>query len=166
MTPKKNLQKDTRWNLGHLFLKFHLVSGDGIKPMTQNKNLQSGFIALVSVILISFVLITFVVSIGLSGFLGRSNQLESEFKEQSIASAEACVEKATADLVAGNPTTGTVTFGGGKFTCTIDIVPNTFPGQTTIKTQGVYKNSYTNLVVVVDSATQAVISWREFATMP
>lgn len=129
---------------------------------------QAGFIALISVILISFVLITFAVSIGLSGYLGRSNQLDSEFKEQSIASAEACIEKAVADLVAGNPTAGTVTFGGGAYTCTIMSITEDLPisGQMTIKAQGIYKNSYTNLVVVVDGTTQAVISWREFATMP
>ncbi len=138
------------------------------KTMERNKKFNKGFIALVSVILISFVLITFAVSIGLSGFLGRLNQLESEFKEQSIASAEACVEKAIADLVAGNPTTGAVTFGGGAYTCTIVSITADTPnaGETTIKSQGVYKNSYTNLVVVVDSTTQAVLSWREYATMP
>lgn len=137
-----------------------------MKPKTKKQ--QGGFIALVSVILISFVLITFVVSIGLSGFLGRSNQLESEYKEQSIASAEACVEKATADLVAGNPTTGVVTFGGGAYTCTILAITADTPsaGQTRIKAQGIYKNSYTNLVVVVDSSTQDVLSWREYAMMP
>jgi len=136
--------------------------------MTQNKNLQTGFIALVSVLLISFVLLIFVVSIGLSGFLGRANQLESEFKRQSIASAEACVEKAIADLVAKNPTTGTVTFGGGAYTCTIVSIALDTPnmGETTIKARGVYKNSYTNLVIVVASDIQNVLSWHEHATMP
>ena len=129
---------------------------------------QSGFIALVSVILISFVLITFAVSISLSGYLGRFNQLDLEFKEQSVASASACVEKAIADVVAGNPTTGTINFGNGGYSCTIVSIASDVPttGETTIKAQGVHKNAYTNLVVVVDSSTQAVLSWREFATMP
>ena len=121
-----------------------------------------------SVILISFVLITFATSISLSGYLGRFNQLDGEFKEQSAASAQACVEKAIADLVAENPTVGTTTFGGGAYSCTIvSIVADTpVAGETTIKAEGVHKNAYTHLVVVVDSTTQAVISWREFATMP
>ncbi|OGZ06580.1 MAG: hypothetical protein A2762_00570 [Candidatus Lloydbacteria bacterium RIFCSPHIGHO2_01_FULL_54_11] len=156
----------------------YLKSGLGkryLKSRLKRSLSQTGFIALVSVILITFVLITFTVSIGLSGFLGRANQLDSEFKEQSIASAEACVEKATADLVAGNPTTGAVTFGGGAYTCTVVSITADTPnaGETTIKSQGIYpitppltRSSYTNLVVVVDSTTQAVLSWREYATMP
>jgi CRISPR/Cas system CSM-associated protein Csm5 (group 7 of RAMP superfamily) len=134
----------------------------------RNTHLEAGFIALMSVLLISFMLITFAVSVGISGFLGRYNQLDSEIKEQSIASAGACVEKAIADLVGDNPTTGTVTFGGGLYSCTIVAILADTPsaGETTIKSQGVYKNSYTNLVVVVDSTTQATLSWREYATMP
>lgn len=136
--------------------------------MIQNKSSKKGFIALVSVILLSFVFITFAVSIGVSGFLGRSNQLETEYKEQSIASAEACVEKAIADLVAENPTTGTITFGSGAFSCTVVSITADTPsaGETTVKAQGVHNDSYTNLVVVVDSTTQDVLSWREYATMP
>lgn len=130
--------------------------------------LQTGFIALVSVILISFVLITFAVSISLSGYLGRFNGLDGEFKEQSAASAEACVEKAIADLVMENSATGTVTFGGGAYSCAIVSITSDVPatGETTIKAESVHRNAHTHLVVVVNSGTQDVLSWREYATMP
>lgn len=140
---------------------------DGLAPRARAR-LRTGFIALVSVILISFMLVVFAASVGMSGYYARANQLNSEVKEQSIASARACVEKAIVDIAASHPTTGTVTFGGGVYSCTINAITADSPvsGQTTIKSQGVYQRSYTNLVVVVDSDTQDVISWREYATMP
>jgi hypothetical protein len=133
-----------------------------------NKRPQSGFIALVSVIFVAFMLVTFAISVGLTGYYGRANQLLGEVKEQSAASANACAEKAIADLASERVATGTLTFGDDLFVCTVKSIALDTPtsGQTTIKAEGVYKESYTNLVVVVDSTTQAVLSWREYAVMP
>lgn len=133
-----------------------------------------GYIALISSILITIVLLTFVGAVSISGFYGRSNVLGSEIKEQSAAQAEACVNKAIADVAIGNPVAGTVSFGsnpyanGDPYTCEIIAVDADSPsaGQTTIKAQGEYLDSYTNYVVVIDSTTQNVVSWREFSVMP
>lgn len=134
---------------------------------------ERGYIALVSVLIISLVLLTLAVSVSLTGFYARSNILNSEIKEQSMALAESCVSKAVADVAIGNPTTGAVQFStnpytGDAYECTILSItpdsPNT--GETTIETQGVFYDSYTNLVVTIDSDNQSVLEWREVPTLP
>ncbi len=132
-----------------------------------------GYIALVSVLIISLVLLTLAVSVSMTGFYARSNILNSEIKEQSMALAESCVSKAVADVAIGNPSTGVVSFGtnpytGDAYECTIVSItpdsPNT--GETTIETQGIFNDSYSNLVVTIDSNNQDVLSWIEVSTLP
>ena len=53
---------------------------------------NSGFIALFSVIIISFVLLIVAVTLNFTGFSGRFNILDSESKERSNALAEACID--------------------------------------------------------------------------
>ncbi len=59
-----------------------------------NLNFQKGFIALFSVIIISFVLLLLTVSMNFAGFAGRFNIFDSESKERSNALANGCLEKA------------------------------------------------------------------------
>ena len=135
---------------------------------------ERGYIALVSVLIISLVLLTLAVSVSLTGFYARSNILNSEIKEQSMALAESCVSKAVADVAIGNPTTGVVQFGENPYNndlpyeCTILSVTSDTPntGETTIETQGIFYDSYTNLVVTIDSNDQNVLKWREVPTLP
>lgn len=134
---------------------------------------ERGYIALVSVLIISLVLLTLAVSVSLTGFYARSNILNSEIKEQSMALAESCVSKAVADVAIGNPTTGVVSFSenpytGDAYECTILSITSDSPnaGETTIETQGIFYNSYTNLVVTIDSDNQSVLQWREVPTLP
>ncbi|MEK7613727.1 MAG: hypothetical protein AAB439_02530 [Patescibacteria group bacterium] len=126
-----------------------------------------------SVLIISLVLLTLAVSVSLTGFYARSNILGSEIKEQSMALAESCVSKAVADVAIGNPTTGVVSFSenpytGDAYECTILSITSDSPntGETTIETQGIFYNSYTNLVVTIDSNNQNVLKWREVPTLP
>jgi hypothetical protein len=58
-----------------------------------NEN-QRGFIALFSVIIISFVLVLMTITANFSGFLGRFNIFYSENKEKSNELADACIEEA------------------------------------------------------------------------
>lgn len=55
---------------------------------------QGGFIALISVIVITLVLITVTVALATKGFLDRFNILDGENKEISAGLASACVESA------------------------------------------------------------------------
>ncbi len=57
-------------------------------------NQKKGFIALMSVIIITFVLLLLGISLGFTGFFGRLNIFDSELKVRSNALAEACIEVA------------------------------------------------------------------------
>ena len=68
------------------------------------KTYQKGFIALFSVIIISFILLFIAVTLNFSGFFGRFNVFDSELKSESDALAEACLESARLALATENYT--------------------------------------------------------------
>jgi hypothetical protein len=131
--------------------------------------LESGYIALISVLIMSALLITITAALSSANYFSRYNILENEFKEHSSYLAEACVNYATGQI-AGNTgyTASSVTVPVGQDTCSIASVTTNNPvvGQSTIITQGVYpkvppSQSYTNLKVVVNTANLKVVSWQE-----
>jgi type II secretory pathway component PulK len=69
------------------------------------RNNQKGFIALISVVIISFVLLLVATTLSTKGFYARFNILDSESKERSNALADACIE--TARLKLANDTSYT-----------------------------------------------------------
>lgn len=69
-------------------------------------NKKRGFIALVSVIIISFVLLITAVTLSLTGFFVRFNIFDSENKERSNALADACIESARLALAADTSYSG------------------------------------------------------------
>ncbi len=58
------------------------------------KNNKKGFMALFSVIIVSFVLLLMTITANFSGFTGRFNIFYSENKEKSNELADACIEEA------------------------------------------------------------------------
>lgn len=128
------------------------------KPYTLDP--KSGFIALMSAIIISVLLLAITVSLGFAGFFTRFNILDSESKERSMALAEGCVDMAVLKLTQDpyyNPVNEVVTIGGQQ--CTI-VSLAIFGNQIIIRTQAVVNKAYTNLVVTVDDDF-AIISWQE-----
>lgn len=121
---------------------------------------QSGYIALTSAIIIVLVLITITVILSISGFLGRFNILDGEYKEKSSGLTEACVEIAIIDLAQGIPVPPLVLLTDG--TCFIDSVADSGTNKV-IKAHADYNNSFTNLMVTVDGITFSVLSWEECA---
>ena len=129
--------------------------------MLQRKSKKEGFIALMSVIIISAILLLVAVTAGLTGFYSRSNILDAEFKERSVALADACVDQALLQI-AINPSYGgdtTVTLSD-KDQCYIGPVP---PGSgiKTFKTQAIFQNAYTNLEITIDTSDISIVSWKE-----
>ena len=135
------------------------------------KKSDKGFIALTSAIVIVLVLVTITVVVSISGFLGRFNILNVEFKEKSYGLAEACVEVAIIKLA--NDSLYSPPIGGecvpvedsclpppGENTCT--IVSVTGGANKTIRAKAVYRESHTNLEATVDSSYK-IIDWRECA---
>lgn len=129
---------------------------------------SGGYIALISVIIISVLLMLIVVGTSQIGFNNRFNILDSEFKEQSVALAEACIDTARLRLSvdetysADTPEIILIESGECQIVCVDDIWPKT------IAVQANPHDIYTNLLVVIEDADQleAPNSWTEVPNLP
>lgn len=132
--------------------------------MKVNQKNRKGFIALVSAIVMSAILLIITITLSLSNFFSRFTILESEYKERSLALAEACVDSALVKIALDNsysPSNELVSVG--KSSCTIKkIITN--GSQKTIITQANYEQAYSNLRVTVQTSNFKVISWLETPT--
>ena len=134
------------------------------------KKSDKGFIALTSAIVIVLVLVTITVVVSISGFLGRFNILNVEFKEKSYGLAEACVEVAIIKLANNplySPSNECVPVGDscptGENTCTIvSVEPD--GSNKVIKAKAVFNESHTNLKATVDSSINniPITAWKEY----
>ena len=131
---------------------------------------QSGYIALMSAIIISVLLLVITVSLGLNGFFGRLNILDSESKERGVGLAEACAD--TAILKLANNLDYTLVPADhlipvGSDTCDIFSINPTPPrtSSVTIKTQAIINKATTNLLIVVDSNDFTITSWDECSNL-
>lgn len=122
---------------------------------------NSGFIALFTAVILSAVLILVVVTLNQSGFITRSEILDSEFKNRSSALAEACVDKALLEL-AKNPTYGgNETIAVGSDSCTIRPIVPPSSGEIIIETRAIYQSAVTNLKIILKDSDLSIKSWNE-----
>lgn len=121
---------------------------------------QSGYIALVSSIIISILLmaVTFAVSSG--NFSARFNVLNAEFKERGLALAEACADTALLKLAQNPSYPGNENIFVGNDQCSI-LAVETLWEQKIIKTKAIFQSSVTNLKITVQASDLSVISWEE-----
>jgi len=110
-------------------------------------NNQRGFIALISVIVITLVLLGTTASLATKGFLDRFNILEGEAKEISAGLAAACVESAQIKVARDSTYTGGETLNVDENTCTI-VSYDSNTG--TICVNAIYKYATTNYRVGLD----------------
>lgn len=137
----------------------------------QTANPQSGFIALISAIIISVVLLAIAATLSLSGFYTRFNILDSEYKKRSLGLAEACAETALLDLANNINYTLQASDGSvpvGTDTCAIVSISPGPPrsGPVTIVTKGIFpstgpEQAHSNIKVIIDSTTLNINSWVE-----
>ncbi len=135
---------------------------------------EGGYIALISVIVISVTMIALTAAVSLTAYLGRDSQLSSELKEISSGAAESCLQYAYG-LVAQNPDYLPPIGGQEAATtagsCKVCEVAASGP-QRTIRVRGFYRRSYTNLAVAVTPVPPGsprslrVDSWGEDAIYP
>lgn len=126
---------------------------------------QQGFIALMSALIIAVLLMAITLSLSLIGFFGRGNILDSEYKERSLALAEACGDMSMLRLANNPGYTGpeTVTIDGDP--CTIQSAMLS-GGQYTVRTQAKFPGSagnpaITNIKIVASGTDLSLISWEE-----
>lgn len=121
------------------------------------KNRQTGFIALISAIIISVLLLTITFTVSMTGLWGRFNILDAESKERSSNLAEACADIAILNLAQSQPQPLNPVHVESDECNIVSITPGS---QTTIKTQAIINKAYTNLVVVINS-DYSIVSWNE-----
>ena len=117
-----------------------------------------------SVIIIMAILMIIVVSSSLTGFFSRFNILDSEFKERSVALADACVDTTLSRLAFDATYAGPEAVSVGSDTCNILSALNPVGNPRTYKIQAIYQKAYTNLLVTIDINTLSVTSWQEVPT--
>ena len=131
------------------------------------KNQQPGYIALIATIVIFSLLTAIAVTLSMTSFFVRSTLLESEYKERSIALAEACADTALLKRAANPAYVGNEIIPVNPASCTILPIitgPPLPPGEIGIKTKAIFQNAVTNMCVVANDTDLAIISWREVET--
>lgn len=126
--------------------------------MLHNTNSQSGFILLMTSIVISAILVAVVFSLSFSGFFTRFNLLDSYNKEASLNLANACGEIAILKFIQDNNYSGNETLSVGSESCVILLISS---GSFEIKTTAVKYGAVSNIVINLDPTTLAVTRWRE-----
>jgi len=90
--------------------------------MKSLKNNQRGFIALFTVIIVSFVLLLIAITVNFSGFSGRFNIFNSENKERSAKLADACIEHARLLVAQGSSSSPSTSLDVGTEKCRYKIL--------------------------------------------
>jgi hypothetical protein len=115
---------------------------------------ESGYIALLSVIIISVVLLVVTIQTGQTGWSTRFMVLGSEAKFQSKILAKGCGERALATFLADRQWMGGVTTTDvADGSCFVFPIQRNFPDQNevTIRVQGSVRGSVTNIIFVFDA---------------
>lgn len=128
------------------------------------KKQPRGFVALMSVVIISAILLLYVFGLGASGFLARFDALDSENQRIARSLAESCVQAALLKVAQNNSyapaaSGDSVTVSDGS----CKICPGT--NSTTIVTRALYKGAFSNIraTVTFTNGTYVVNSWSEDA---
>lgn len=123
---------------------------------------ESGFIALLSAIIISVVLLIVAFSGSMAGIWSRINILDSESKEKSFHPAEGCGDVAILSLMQGIAVPDDSIINIGAEQCTItNITADAGTGLTTIKTGAQVNKAHTNLKIIIDSDEYSLVSSEE-----
>lgn len=130
---------------------------------------QSGFIALMSIIILGFVLFVVVLTLGNRSIGTRFLLLDFERKTASYAAAEGCVQVAAVVLSADHaycvgpscvPPVPVADVSVGSNNCLIHSVTGS-GSQKTIRVSSSVENATTNLEVVWDISLEKIISWKQ-----
>lgn len=121
-----------------------------------------GYVALISVLIMSALLLVMATAISSASFFSRFNILDSEFKLRSHSLAEGCMNLVRFRLSKDTNYSTGENVNIGQDSCQIFSVQHNFPaaGQITVQTKATVKNAATNLEMVVDENLN-LISWQE-----
>lgn len=121
---------------------------------------NQGFIALLSSIILSAIILLVLTTLSFGQFYTRYDILDSELKEQSKNTAEACVDETILKTTNNPQYTGNQNISIQGVNCFIDTI-NSSGKERTFKVRVVYKNHYTNIKIIFNSETNIIRSWEE-----
>jgi hypothetical protein len=135
---------------------------------------ERGFVALMSVIIMSVILLVMVYTLETSSFFARFDALDGENKQVSYELAEGCVNSAMIKVAQNSsyvPAAGgdCLSVGGSctgtdpQKVCKICSV-GTSAGVTTVTTRALYNGAFTNLKVSFNATSYAITGWSETQT--
>ena len=102
-------------------MKFFQQKNEEVYPV-RTKSSNGGYIALMSVIIISLILLAFTAVLSMSGYFSRFNVLAGEYKRVSLGLAESCVNVALLKIAQGPTYQGNETVPVGANNCNIKQV--------------------------------------------
>jgi hypothetical protein len=117
-----------------------------------------GFIALFSVIIVSAILMLAAVGLSFSGFFGRFNVVDSEYKARSDALASSCLDTAILKAVSGGSGVGSQIINTES--CNYNI------SGSTIKAWATVSNTYTSYQATINTSTYQMTDFKELLTYP
>ena len=131
--------------------------------MSNPQKKQSGFIALITAIILSLILILVTVTINQIGAIARVNSGGSEYKEQSMALAKSCAPIALLHLTTDRTYTGNETISTPPTSCDIKTIQLNTPsaGLDTIPTKAIFHEATTNLSVIIHHNDLSIVSSGE-----
>lgn len=121
---------------------------------------RTGYIAITSAIVVSALVLLLVFTVSLGSYLSLNSVSVLGYKEVSQGLAEGCVEVARLNLVLNPSYPGGEDIAIGSSTCEIVSVTASSSFKT-IRTQGSYQDSFTDLEVTVNPADNTLVDWRE-----
>lgn len=133
----------------------------------KTNNQSCGFIALFSIIIISFILVLVSVNLSFFSFSARFNILDSESKIKSRALADSCLELARLALANDNNyLVNDVVVDIDEYNCDYSIL-SSYP-YTTIISHSVINNAHTYLQTTInkDDRMIPIITFKELSTYP
>jgi len=133
------------------------------------KDKNKGFIALFSMIIISFILFTVAVNTNYSNLFIRFNILDSLSKKISEALTESCLEIAKLELTFDNNLSiNNVIVPVGNNNCDYSITQNNPPNYITIISHGNYNNihTYFKSIAKINNKNILIISLEQLANYP
>lgn len=130
-----------------------------------DKQIQSGFAALISVILIGAVGLAIAVSVLLLGLSSSRNSLVSRQSSQAKLFADSCAEEALQKLKESVYYTGSETLNFTLGSCQIQTITGTGNSNRTIQTTGTVGAVVRKVKIVVGTVqpTISITSWQELA---
>ncbi len=131
---------------------------------------QRGFIALLSVSIISAILMLYIFTIGVASFFNRIDTLEAENKRVSLGLAEACINASMLRVAQNIPTNNLCipTMGGtcggtdAQLVCKI-CTTSAGGGFATTTVRAVWRGSYSTIQASFDTlpGSYKIVDWRE-----